>query len=60
MLNKGEIYTYLVDPEDAFIEFKLVDWNGLSSICLVAQAALANGTVVKGTQLKNDLQVSKG
>ena len=36
MLNKEEIYTYVVDPEDAFIEFKLVDWNGIDSLCLTA------------------------
>lgn len=59
MLNKEEIYTYVVDPEDAFIEFKLVDWNGIDSLCLTAQAALANGTIAKGMQLSNNLQVSK-
>jgi hypothetical protein len=59
MLNKGEYYTYILDPEDAIVEFKLVNSNGINSLCLTAEAALSNGTIVKGNQFKNNLQVSK-
>lgn len=59
MLNKGELYAYLVDPEDAIISFKAIDSNGIKGVCVSASAALANGTVVKENMFENDLQVSK-
>jgi hypothetical protein len=46
-VDKGEIYTYLVNPEDAVIEFSLLDTESRKKACLVAEAALANGTILR-------------
>jgi hypothetical protein len=59
MLNKNEYFTYLIDPEDGIIEFRTLNDEGKSSVCLSASAALSNGTIVKGNQFRSDLQVAK-
>jgi hypothetical protein len=46
-VDKGEVYAYLVNPEDAIVEFKLLDADGKKGVCLIAEAALANGTVLR-------------
>lgn len=59
VVNKGDVYTYLVSPQDAIVEFRLINAGSSGKMCLKAQAALANGTIVKGNELSKDLQVSK-
>jgi hypothetical protein len=59
VVNHGDIYTYVVYPQDAIVEFKLLNTEGKRKMCLTVEGALANGTVVKGNELSNDLQVEK-
>lgn len=59
MLNRDEYFTYLIEPEDAVVEFQAMDRQGKSAFCLSAAAALANGIIIKTNQFRSDIQLLK-
>jgi hypothetical protein len=59
VVDKGEVYAYLVEPEDAVVEFSLLEAGGKQKGCLEAEAATADGKVLRKNELAMALQVGK-